>query len=148
MKQLFACFMFLATLCSGANSAAQAFSETSLSIGIHRIEAEIAATEETRARGLMFRERMEANHGMLFVFPEPARQCMWMKNTLILLSVAFLDGQGRIINIEEMEPRTRNNHCSSGPASYALEMNRNWFRQRGFAPGSQVRGLDQLPLPR
>ena len=127
---------------------AQVFPEASLTIGIYRIEVEVAATEETREQGLMFREKMAPGHGMVFVFPEQHRQCMWMKNTLIPLSVAFIDGQGRIVNIEDMEAKTLNNHCSTGRISYALEMNRDWFKQRGFKAGSQVLGLDQLPLPR
>jgi uncharacterized membrane protein (UPF0127 family) len=127
---------------------AQVFPEASLTMGIYRIEAEVAATEETREQGLMFREKMAVNHGMVFVFPESHRECMWMKNTLIPLSVAFIDGRGRIVNIEDMDAKTLNNHCSTGRISYALEMNRDWFRQRGFKAGAQVLGLDQLPLPR
>ena len=81
-----------------------------LSAGLYRIEAEVAATPEARAQGLMFRESMPSSRGMLFVFPQPAGHCMWMRNTLLPLAVAFIDEEGRIINIAEMKPQTETNH--------------------------------------
>jgi uncharacterized protein len=126
---------------------AEAFPEMELSMGMYRIEAEVAATEEGRELGLMFRKKMAANHGMLFVFPDAHTECMWMKNTLLPLSVAFLDNQGVIVNVEEMQARTLNNHCSTKPISFALEMNAGWFKQRGFGPGTVLRGLERTPLP-
>jgi len=65
---------------------------------------------------------MPADHGMLFVYPNDARHCMWMRNTYMPLSVAFLDGHGRVINTDEMVPRTDTSHCAAGPARYVLEM--------------------------
>lgn len=127
---------------------AEPFPEIELTMGMYRIEAEVAASEEGRELGLMFREKMAANHGMLFVFPDARRECMWMKNTLLPLSVAFLDDRGVIVNIEEMEARTLNNHCSARPIRFALEMNAGWFRQRGFGSGTQLHGLQRAPLPR
>lgn len=132
----------------GGPAAAEPMPTIAVSIGIYRVDAEVAYTEPTRERGLMMRNDMAAYHGMLFVFPDRKRQCMWMKNTLIPLAVAFLDEQGRIVNIEEMEAQTLNNHCSTGRIRYALEMNAGWFSQRGFAAGAMVSGLDNAPLPR
>jgi len=148
MKGFSVVFGLLFSLSFVASAVAEVFPEASLTLGIYRIEVEVAATEEAREQGLMFRDKMAVNHGMVFVFPESHRQCMWMKNTLIPLSVAFLDAQGRIVNIEDMDAKTLNNHCSTGRITYALEMNRDWFRQRGFKAGAQLIGLDQLPLPR
>jgi uncharacterized membrane protein (UPF0127 family) len=91
--------------------------------GMHRIEAELAATPESRQIGMMQRTIMAPQRGMLFVFPEVDKHCMWMRNTLLPLSVAFLDEKGRIINVEDMQPRTENNHCAAKPARYALKMN-------------------------
>ena len=65
---------------------------------------------------------------------------MWMMNTYVPLSVAFLDANGVIINIEDMEPHTQDTHPAARPAKYALEMNQGWFRKRGIKPGAKVGG--------
>ena len=119
---------------------------TELSVGMFRIEAEVAASDEHRMRGLMERRSMAANRGMLFVFTEPRRHCMWMKNTLLPLSVAFLDDEGRILNIEDMQPQTEDNHCAARPARYALEMNLGWFRQKALGPGTKINGVAPLAV--
>ena len=117
---------------------------TELGAGMYRIEAEVAATQEHRMVGLMQRRSMAPNHGMLFVFTEAQRHCMWMKNTLLPLSVAFMDAEGRILNIEDMQPQTETNHCAAKPARFALEMNLGWFKQKGFGPGTRIVGADKL----
>lgn len=114
--------------------------------GMHRIEAEIAATPEQREMGLMYRKTMPIQQGMLFVFPNLARHCMWMKHTPLALSVAFLDDAGRIINIEDMLPLTEKSHCATRAARYALEMNQGWFQSRGLVPGSALTGIDSAPV--
>ncbi len=113
--------------------------------GMHRIEAELAATPESRQVGMMQRTIMPPQRGMLFVFPEIDKHCMWMRNTLLPLSVAFLDEKGRIINVEDMQPRTENNHCAAKPARYALEMNLGWFKTRGLGPGFAILGIEKTP---
>jgi len=112
-----------------------------LNIGIHLVKAEVAANDPARQQGLMFRQSMGPNEGMVFAFEEDARVCMWMKNTFLPLSVAFLDKEGRILNIEDMQPHTTDSHCAVKPARYALEMNQGWFRKKNIAPGAQVQGL-------
>ena len=119
-----------------------------LSAGVHRIEAEVAATWDSRAQGLMHRHALPPNRGMLFVFPETQAHCMWMRNTLIPLSVAFLDDKGAIVNIAEMKPETLDNHCAAKPVRYALEMNAGWFRQKGIRPGARIFGIDKAPAAR
>lgn len=116
--------------------------------GMHRIEAEVAATPETRQIGLMMRGFMAPQRGMLFVFPAAEKHCMWMRNTLLPLSVAFLDERGAIINVEDMTPKSEINHCAARPARYALEMNLGWFRTRGFGQGLPISGLDKVGPPR
>ena len=119
-----------------------------LNAGFHRIEAEVAASDQNRQVGLMNRQAMPQQHGMLFVFTQPNTHCMWMRNTLIPLSVAFIDDEGYIINIADMKPQTEDNHCARQPARYALEMNLGWFAQRGIKPGVKLGGLDKAPRPR
>jgi len=123
------------------------FPVVALNAGMHVIKTEVAASPAEREQGLMFREKMGQNEGMLFVFERPASVCMWMKNTLLSLSVAFMDGQGRIVNIEDMKPQTLDSHCSAKLVRYALEMNQGWFKQKGIKPGDAIEGLPLLQLP-
>ena len=115
-----------------------------LSTGMHLIRAELADSMGTRMEGLMHRKSMPQGSGMVFVFEENAAHCMWMKNTLIPLSVAFIDEAGTIINIADMQPHSEQSHCATRPARYALEMNKGWFAQRGIKPGAKLRGLEKL----
>lgn len=107
----------------------------------HALKVEVAADDAQRAKGLMHREKMGRNEGMLFVFDEPAYHSMWMKNTLIPLSVAFVDADGVILNIRDMQPQTLDTHMSAGPALYAIETNKGWFAERGIKAGARVAGL-------
>lgn len=136
--------LLAALLATGVRAQA---SEITLSIAGHKLRAEVAATPDVRSQGLMFRERLEANRGMLFVFPETTTQSMWMMNTLIPLSVAFIGPDGRILNILDMAPQTSDIHSSEGPAAYALETNRGWFAERGIRRGARVEGLESAPPP-
>ena len=128
-----------------AAAVAAAFSQPELATrpltaGVHLITAEVADNEGKRELGLMNRSGLAPNHGMLFVFDEPMQACMWMRNTLIALSVAFLDADGRVVNIEEMQPQTENLHCAKSNVPYALEMDHGWFSERGLKPGQTVIG--------
>nr|WP_233575588.1 DUF192 domain-containing protein [Noviherbaspirillum saxi] len=117
------------------------FPTISLTAGIHVIKAEVAAKDAERQQGLMYREKMGVNEGMVFLFEAPAGVCMWMKNTYIPLSVAFIDDDGKIINIEDMQPQTTESHCAKKPIRYALEMNQGWFKQKNIKPGMVIGGL-------
>lgn len=144
-SRLLAFFFCFAILAGGAVFAQLPTME--LSAGIYVIRAEIASTFETRMQGLMFRKRLGQNEGMLFVFPQAELHCMWMKNTLIPLSVAFADAKGRIVSISEMQPQTEASHCASAPAKFALEMDKGWFSAKGVKPGASILGLDKAPEP-
>ena len=137
----------LATLLALSTSALADMPRIELTAGMYRIEAEVAANQPNRMQGLMHRRMMPQHQGMLFVFTEANRHCMWMRNTLLPLSVAFVDEQGVILNIEDMEPQTENNHCAAKPARFALEMNKGWFAQKGLKPGTHLNGLDKAPAP-
>jgi len=119
-----------------------------LPAGIHLIRAEVANTFETRAQGLMFRKHLDPNEGMLFVFPQAEAHCMWMKNTLIPLSVAFMDDRGKIVTIAEMRPQTETSHCAAAPAKFALEMSGGWFAAKGLKPGATLLGVAKAPPAR
>lgn len=112
-----------------------------ITIGTHKLTAEIAATPEQRATGLMNRFSLKPDHGMLFVFERAEPLAFWMKNTYIPLSIAYIAPDGRIVNIEDMRPQSEESHWSKGPAQYALEMRKGWFAERGIGPGAVVKGL-------
>lgn len=131
----------LALSAPAAHAQQKKFPVAHLNAGLYIIQAEVAATEAEREQGLMFRKNMGVNEGMAFLFGAPAQVCMWMKNTLIPLSVAFIDSDGKIVNIEDMQPQTLNSHCSKKPVPYALEMNLGWFKRRNILPGSMIEGL-------
>ena len=111
-----------------------------LAAGMHQIDAQVAATPEQRMTGLMHRKEMPRNEGMLFVFDYPSQQCFWMKNTLLPLSIAFLEDDGTIVNIHEMAPQTLESHCSEKPVRYVLEMNKGWFAKKGIKAGQKLAG--------
>ncbi len=106
--------------------------------GIHLIDAEVAADIGTRAKGLMHRTKLGNNLGMLFVFEQKAQHCFWMRNTLIPLSIAFLEDDGTILNIENMQPKSEDSHCPLKATRYALEMDQGWFTKKGIAVGDRL----------
>lgn len=116
-----------------------------LEVDGHSIIVEVAHTDTAREGGLMHRQSLAEDHGMLFVFTEPERHSMWMMNTSIPLSVAFLDKDGIILNISDMLPHTVTPHRSAGAAKYALEVNLGWFKKRNVKSGSRVTGLKKVP---
>ncbi len=138
----------LAALWLFACSAQAELPVLTLSVSGHALIAEVASTEPQRSKGLMHRRMLPENRGMLFVFPRIEQHSMWMMNTYIPLSVAFLDADGVIINIADMTPHTQDAHPATRPARYALEANRGWFAKRGIKPGAKVEGLEHAPPPR
>ena len=115
-------------------------SRVTIGAGMHQIDAQVAATDEQRATGLMFRKQMPQHEGMLFIFERPSQQCFWMKNTLLPLSAAFVDDEGTVVNVEDMKPQTLDSHCSSRPVRFVLEMNQGWFAKKGIKPGARLAG--------
>lgn len=139
-------FLTLLSICLPLSAFAQgALPRAELTAGFHRIVAEVAATQGERSQGLMNRQSLGANEGMIFVFPVTATHCFWMKNTPLPLSIAFLDEQGRIVGIDEMVPHSEKNHCPPQPARFALEMKAGWFAAKGLKPGAVIGGVERLP---
>ncbi|MEI8076362.1 MAG: DUF192 domain-containing protein [Betaproteobacteria bacterium] len=136
-------FVLLAPICSGYSLAQVnvGLPTIELKTGIYRIQAELADTPKSREVGLMNRTSMPTNSGMLFVFEQKAGHCFWMNNTKIPLSIAFIADDGKIVNIDEMQAETTNNHCPTAPVRYALEMNKQWFSERVIVPGTVMTGL-------
>jgi len=145
VKRVLALFLAAALLAAApARGQPGPLPRAELSLGMRVIHAEVADTFAARLQGLMYRTSLAPNSGMLFVFDRPDMECMWMKNTLIPLSVAFLDESGAIINIADMQPQTEDSHCTARPARYALEMEQGWFAKKGAAIGSRIGGLPAL----
>ena len=116
-----------------------------LKVSGYTLSAEVAYKKESRIRGLTYRNFMKKNSGMLFVFPEASIHSMWMVNTYIPLSVAFLDKNGMILNIIDMSPHTRTRNSATSKAKYALEMNLGWFSSRSIKAGEKITGLEKAP---
>ena len=111
-----------------------------LAVGMHRIDAQVAATPDQRMIGLMYRKEMPQLEGMLFVFEQPSMQCFWMKNTLLPLTAAFIADDGELVNLVDMQPHALDSHCSAKPVRYVLEMNQGWFAKRGLKAGTKLAG--------
>jgi len=116
-----------------------------LQAGLQIVLAEVADTPRSREIGLMMRERLGPNEGMLFVFEQPRAYCFWMRNTLLALSIAFIDDDGRIVNIEDMAPRTEDSHCAKAPVRFALEMEQGWFARRALGAGAKLMNPEVFP---
>jgi uncharacterized membrane protein (UPF0127 family) len=110
---------------------------------------EVVDTPEERGRGLMFRESMPENQGMLFVFEEEGQYSFYMRDTPLPLSIAFIEGEGDIIEIEDMQPHTEDLHSPDEPYLYAVEVNQGWFERNGIGAGAGVRiaRLTTAPSP-
>jgi len=110
------------------------------------LTAEVADDNTERATGLMFREKLAEDSGMLFVMPQVAEATFWMRNTLIPLSVAYIDPSGTILEIHDMKPRDETPIPSKFPyVAYALEMDKGWFEKKGILPGDRITGLPPGP---
>ncbi|MEI6279117.1 MAG: DUF192 domain-containing protein [Verrucomicrobiae bacterium] len=117
-----------------------------LRIGRAEVRAEVADQDEKRAAGLMFRESLAPDSGMLFVLPETGPASFWMKNTLVPLSIAFIGPDGTIMEIHDMQPKSEKITRSNFPRiAYALEMQQGWFSKNNIWPGERISGLPPLP---
>ena len=138
---LFTCALMAPSLLLAQQAPQPMLRTTKLSAGIHVITAEIASTPQSRMIGLMMRERLAPNHGMVFVFEDKSQHCFWMRNTLIPLSIAFIDDDGTVVSIADMAPKSEASTCPQRPVRYALEMDQGWFAKRGVTAGGKISGL-------
>ena len=112
-----------------------------------RLDLELARTSQEHEVGLMFRESLPPDSGMLFVYQAQAREAYWMYNTLIPLSIAFIDRDGTIVDIQDMprlndpsnsQEASQHTYPSAAPYWYALEVNQGWFVEHGVGTGQQI----------
>ncbi len=125
----------------GVSSKASVIRDTiKMSISGTTVTLEVAKERETLSRGLMFRDSLAKNSGMLFIFPREGMYSFWMKNTRIPLSIAFINSQGRIVGLDEMRPYdTVTVHMPFEPYTYAIEMDSGWFPQKGVKCGDTLK---------
>jgi uncharacterized membrane protein (UPF0127 family) len=119
-----------------------------LAAGEHRIQVYVARSDEERAQGLMYRRDMPQDEGMLFMCDEREVQNFWMKDTPLPLSIAFLEEDGTILRIADLEPHDLEGESSGHPVRFVLEVNQGWFAERGIVPGMRLAGplfLEQVP---
>ena len=143
LRALLACVMAFGALISLTPLAAQEpqtnLQRTVIHAGMFQIDAQIANTPQQRQIGLMFRKDMPLHEGMLFIFEKPQKLCFWMKNTPLPLTAAFVDDEGAIVNLADMQPQTTDSHCSEKPVRYVLEMNQGWFAKKKIGKGYKLK---------
>ncbi|HEY8900451.1 MAG TPA: DUF192 domain-containing protein [Chthoniobacterales bacterium] len=146
-----ACFLFASLLFSGTvlsqvpDKPQPKLPTISLSIGDRKLATEVADDDTERETGMMFRTEMADGTAMLFVFNVPQRRGFWMKNTIIPLSVAYLNASGMILEIHDLQPKDERAVTSQfDTIAYAIEVPQGWFSKNGILPGSMVTGLPPL----
>lgn len=122
-----------------ATGAAAPTSNGTVTFGNHVLNVELAADPPSREQGLMGRQSMAPDAGMLFIFPDRAPRVFWMRQTPLPLSIAFLADDGTIVHLADMQPHDETLIASRHPVRYALEVNQGWFAARGIAVGAQAR---------
>src|SRR5271165_3727900 len=140
---LIAGFIFILSACQ-QKAAESAFGLRTADLKISNVPltVEVADTPQASENGLMFRDSLPQDHGMLFIFEEPKKASFWMKNTKIPLSIAYIDSNGRILEIRSMKPLDETVvPSSSDEVAYALEVNQGWFARHGISSGAIVDGI-------
>lgn len=145
-RAILPCLLFcLALITGGCGSPADGVPSqlpvTQMQLGAKTFTLEIANKDEDRFRGLMYRDAMPPDHGMIFVFPDVTDRSFWMKNTRIPLDILYLDADGKVISIHQMQPYVLKGTPSGGPAKYAIELN------AGAAADAGVKVGDHLAIP-
>lgn len=134
----FAALILVASFLAAACTETRELPKAEIALGDGRLIVEVAADDKAKRVGLMHRNALAEDAGMLFVFDGRSPACLWMKNTKIALGVAFIDEGGVVVNVAEMEPDSEVHHCSTAPVKYALEVNRGWLQKQRVAPGARL----------
>lgn len=142
---VFVAALVLVLSCQAEESSPSGLPTAEIRLGGTSIIVEVAATPESRRQGLMNREELTRDRGMLFVFPESDYRSFWMKNTSIPLSLAYIREDGAITGIYELEPFSLESVDSRAEVKYALELNRGTFERLGVGAGDRVLLPSSLP---
>lgn len=134
--------------CTNTTVAGQQSGLLTLSLGSAELLVEVADTPTLRQRGLMHRQSLPENQGMLFVFPQEEVLQFWMKDTFIPLTIAYIDSRGIIVTIRDMQPRDLTPISSEVPVQFALEVNQGWFARNGIRPGDRLILPPEIQIPR
>lgn len=137
MKTLRALWIFCLALALGAGCSPPGKWIT-MRLGGKALQLELADTPQAHQKGLQGRRKLSENQGMLFVFPEKRPLHFWSKDTTLALSIAFLDDDGKIVQIEEMPPQSSRPVTSSAACRYALELASGWFEKNGVKVGDAL----------
>jgi uncharacterized membrane protein (UPF0127 family) len=129
--------LLVLTGCS-ADEPTAALPTVPITIGHERFTVEIANTEATLEKGLMFRQTMPPDRGMIFVFPDEVVRRFWMKNTLIPLDILYLDSAGRVVSVHQMKPHDETAVSSDHPAQFAIELNKGAAARAGVQVGHVI----------
>lgn len=136
---------WLLTACNNGNTASPAAEALphshrfTLRIDGTEVQAQLALTQDEMAKGLMGRQELAANEGMIFVYPRPIRASFWMKNTPLPLDIGFFDPSGKLIEIYRLYPNDETSLRSrSNQVQFALEMNQGWFSRHGIRTGASL----------
>ena len=136
------CAILICGCDQGNSTNAFGLRQVTLSIGSTRLDVEVADTPEAESTGLMFRDSLPADHGMLFVFGESREANFWMRNTKIPLSIAYLDANGVIKELHDLKPFDETTvRSATTDIAYGLEVNQGWFKQHNIEPGMKVTGI-------
>jgi uncharacterized membrane protein (UPF0127 family) len=111
----------------------------SMQLGNKTFTLEVADHTSTRTYGLMRRDSMPSDHGMIFVFKNEAPLSFWMENTRIPLDIVYIDAQGKVVSIKQMKPYDRTGVPSDGPVKYAIELNKGAAEAAGIQPGMSLK---------
>jgi uncharacterized membrane protein (UPF0127 family) len=135
-------FFFAGCQPKAAESTAFGLRTAELKISNVALTAEIADTPQASENGLMFRDSLPEDRGMLFIFEQPEKASFWMRNTKIPLSIAYIDSVGKILEIKSMNPLDETLIVSgSNQIAYALEVNQGWFARHGVSSGTMIHGI-------
>ena len=136
--------LILVFLFTNHSVAQVSLSKVKIEIGTKTLIAEIAETDEEQEEGLMHRDTLAKDHGMLFLFEDGSTPCFWMKDTKIPLSIAFINKENTIVKIEDMQPLTENEHCSGSPIVLGLEVNQSWFKENNIKAGDKILSIKRI----